>query len=814
MHSSLFSVTLGYLFVILLPQTGMLAADEFYVSPRGNDADAGTQSRPFRTLTRAQRAVRNSPQRGKAAITVYLREGKYYLDQTLVFDHTDSGTKNAPVTYTSLPGQQATISGGRPLPLTWEPYRDGIWRAPLAESLHTDQLFVNGQRQRMARYPNYDPNAQYFQGFAADCFSPERAARWRNPTGGYIHAMHRSHWGDFHYRITGKDEQHQVKYVGGWQNNRQMGMHDEHRFVENIKEELDAPGEWFLDQAEQQLYFHPAEGTDLATARIEAVQLRHLFEFRGTKQHPVRFLRLRNLKLTHTARTFMDNKEPLLRSDWTTYRGGAVLLDGAEHCSIEDCVVDQVGGNAIFVNNYNRHLKIAGNHIAKAGASAVSFVGDPEALRSPLFEYHQTQALEEMDRQPGPRSDNYPASCLVENNLIYRAGRVEKQTAGVNICMAAEITVRHNSIYDLPRAGINICDGAFGGHVIEWNDVFDTVKETGDHGSFNSWGRDRFWHKDRKQTEAWVRKHPDMPRWDCRKTNVIRNNRWRCDHGWDIDLDDGSSNYEIYNNLCLAGGIKLREGYFRNVYNNILVDYTFCPHVWYADCATTFRRNIIWLDEYAPAGMNPSDFSASFDENFVHIPKASQVEPASGLQQASMNDKRSRKGNAAFVDTLRGDYRVSARSPALAVGFRNFPMDRFGVQKPALRAIAKTPPLPGSLQAAAIRSGGWGRTYRLPSTAMWAGARVKNIENANEMSAAGLGDQQGVLVVSVEVGSAAEGMGLRANDVIRELNGPVENLAQLAHRFQQVEVGSSLQLAIWRNQAEATWRTKKLKLDD
>jgi len=36
-------------------------------------------------------------------------------------------------------------------------------------------------------------------------------------------------------------------YEGGWQNNRQMGMHPKQRYVENIREELDAPGEWFLD---------------------------------------------------------------------------------------------------------------------------------------------------------------------------------------------------------------------------------------------------------------------------------------------------------------------------------------------------------------------------------------------------------------------------------------------------------------------------------------------------------------------------------------------------------------------------------------
>lgn len=81
----------------------------------------------------------------------------------------------------------------------------------------------------------------------------------------------------------------------------------------------------------------------------------------------------------------------------------------------------------------------------------------------------------------------------MEDWLIDLTGRVEKQTADIQITLAQNITVRHCSIYDMPRAGINIGDGCWGGHLIEWHDVFDTVKETGDHGSFNSWGRDRFW---------------------------------------------------------------------------------------------------------------------------------------------------------------------------------------------------------------------------------------------------------------------------------------------------------------------------------
>ena len=48
--------------------------------------------------------------------------------------------------------------------------------------------------------------------------------------------------------------------------------------------------------------------------------------------------------------------------------------------------------------------------------------------------------------------------------------------------MASEITVRDCSVYDTARAGINIGDGAWGGHLIERCDVFDTVLETHDHG--------------------------------------------------------------------------------------------------------------------------------------------------------------------------------------------------------------------------------------------------------------------------------------------------------------------------------------------
>jgi hypothetical protein len=329
--------------------------------------------------------------------------------------------------------------------------------------------------------------------------------------------------------------------------------------------------------------------------------------------------------------------------------------------------------------------------------------------------------------------------------------------------------------------------------LIERCDVFDTVLETSDHGSFNSWGRDRYWPSPRpKPGAATVAEDPALPFLDAVKTNVIRDSRWRCDHGWDIDLDDGSSNYDITNNLLLARGLKLREGYRRRAWNNIMVNNTLHPHVWYPESGDEITGNILMA---APRGVEaPTDTARGkiVDRNFYH---SGNAEVARKLLRFGW-DVNSLVGDALFVTPVAGDFRVREGSPALQVGFRNFPMDQFGVKKPALKAIARTPDIP------ALRDDA--RPTASPRALSWLGATVRSIEG-EEFSAFGTAREDGgVYLVQVHAGSAAAKVGLMKGDLVQNLNGGrVRSAAELLERTANAPAGA-LRITLVRNQQELT----------
>lgn len=700
------------------------AAAIVHVAPDAPDTGDGSAARPFASLAHAQTAVRELRRSSAVGpITVELAAGTYRLATSLVFSADDSGRPDAPITYAAAPGAVVKLTGSVALQPKWTPWRDGILQTPVPAGVVFDQLFVNGTRQMRARFPNFDAARPLRDGpgylqitggtnkrpdqwvsYNPATFSPRE---WKNPTTGLVHGFQSHNWGNMQYRLAGVDRAQNRLLLGegGWQLQRSQGLGRAREsgspiHVENILEELDAPGEWFLDTTTSTLYWLPPSGTNGASALIEGVITKDLIVVRGTAAAPVRHLAFRGLTFSQTGLTFLEHYEPVSRGDWAIHRGGAIFLEGAEDTAIEDCNFDHVGGNAVFLSGYNRRVAVRGCRFFHTGESAVAVVGSPAAVRN--YQTWDDQDLlgkkwisdpAKIDPTPGPRTPDYPADCVVENCTMSEIGDFGKQVAGVFIAMSHRITVRHCTIYGTARAGICINDGTWGGHVIADCDLWDTIRETGEHGPFNSWGRDRMWLREGRLRQELVAL-------DALDPTIIRHNRianYRpgiSAGNWTIDLDDGSSRYEISDNLNLGSTLKLRDGFLRTVWNNIFVSAVPLGfHVWPAESGDRLFQNITvvagarpgQLEAEAtmirPIRMRDATWAAGLDRNLYWNAntRAFRVEGDDWTAwRAKGFDRDSVFADPEFVDPLSGNYHVRATSPALALGFKNFPMDGFG----------------------------------------------------------------------------------------------------------------------------------------
>ncbi len=726
------------LFLLLVGHS--YAAETVHLAPNGMETAPGTSAAPRVSLEKALTS---------GVKQIVLHAGTYYLEAPLVLDSQSSG-----VSIEAAKGETVVLSGGRKLALDWKPTGNGRCTSVVAGDITgIDSLWINGHLQHLARYPNYDAKAQYLNGGAADALSPQRIARWKNPAGAWIHALHFAHWGGVHDRITGVTADGKVQTEGGWANNRGTKFHETDRFVEGVFEELDAPGEWFFDAATHILSVIPETDVNLTQAEVVASRTESLIELRGTKEAPVKNITLRGLIFTQTARTFMKTREPLLRSDWMIFRGGVVFMNRTESCTIQDCDFVSVGGNAVFLSGANLKDQITGCHFKDSGAGGVCFVGEQKAVRNAFAHFDIRQKLSRIDLTPGPQTDDYPMECAVSDCLMENLGMVEKQVAGVDINMSRRITISHCSMHHLPRSAINVGDGCWGGHIVSGCDLYDTVLESGDHGSFNSWARDRWWELDLEGT-PWDDK---LSLLDAIEPVKLLNSRWECRHGWDIDLDDGSSNYIIENNLMLDGGLKLREGYHRLVRNNLITRNGFHFHVWPTNSHDNIVERNLTTGGYTGNIQMPKDWGIHCDANFVHH-AGEQTGPALKMQAVSGHDAKSLQGDAKFKDADHGDWILAADSPARKIGFKPFPLDNFGVTYQRLKGLA-TAAYRAYHQPAKQES-----SPREESIHDFMGGKVKNL--VDEKSKLGMYAVFGVYVVEAPVGSALEKVHLVKGDVI------------------------------------------------
>jgi hypothetical protein len=265
---------------------------------------------------------------------------------------------------------------------------------------------------------------------------------------------------------------------GGWQEARggEIGAQytlpsmNNSYFVENIKEELDTPGEWFVELAQSggaaTLYMIPpatSGGADgggggsaaagassaddpglsaLGSLTLVGTLEPRVVQYTGTSGKPVMNMQLVNVTIAHSAYTFMHPYETSSGGDWSIHRGGAIFVEGAQNVSISGCSFDQLDGNALFLSRFVRDCVVRDNDFSKIGDSGILVVGASGE--------HRTNNKDNRE---------YPARNLIEGNHIDTVGVWCKQSAAYFKSITRDNILRNNVLHDGPRSGVNFNDG-------------------------------------------------------------------------------------------------------------------------------------------------------------------------------------------------------------------------------------------------------------------------------------------------------------------------------------------------------------------
>jgi parallel beta-helix repeat protein len=701
----------------------MNPAHILYVSPAGDDRWSGMMADPlprgddgpFATLAAARdaiRALRASPVCQPAPITVRIRGGMYYLPETLRLGKDDGGTRDAPVTYESFPGETPILSGGIPV-VGWLPWRDGILRAEMPGSRggkwRSRQLFLEGQRLSRARWPKADPADPLYGGWAyiegpAHVGSLETFVyrpgtfphRWAKPT--EVEVVYWPECGQWCSMVPIREIDEVRRTIrlqhAGWQFDvpgwyQQVFLRPDNRFrVENGLEDLTEPGEWCFDSEDGVLYLKPPEA-GLDGRHVVATVLDSLVDIRGAS-----WITLRGLTFTETTDGDNIHREGVEgagamypRTGWR-YCGEAVHLRNANHCLIEDCRFDSVGGNGVYLEGDCARDGIRGNEFAGVGANGVCLMGT---------------------------RTEHPVFNEVTDNYIHHGGAINKYTAGVFAGRSDGNVISHNRFEHLPHHAVNLSNNPWGRNFVEYNDIRWVDEEISDSAAINCWmedpperGTERCGHVIRFNRIADV--------YGCEVADG-RAGRSRSFPTSGIYLDNYTSNCVVYGNIvvrCSHAGIVVHAGKNNLIENNIVVDclegvrlQDFVSGMPYWKLMTGYMtgnhvlRNILANTHGSCTAGEPAIYVlftwtermlGRCDDNVLWLGSGVAVrlmdlaDPASGAPtfaawRALGFDEHSVVSDPLFADAGADDFRLRPNSPALALGFSPIDASRIGPRR-------------------------------------------------------------------------------------------------------------------------------------
>ena len=444
--------------VLCVASQGQSQQKAYYVSPGGNDSNPGTEAQPFKTLTKARDTVRTMNKNMTQDIVVYLRAGTYYVDQTLLFDERDSGTNGHNISYRSYPNEKASVCGGKSI-IGWERDSGNVWRAK-TDIPDFRQLYVNGVRAVRAR-GGVLPGAELYGGDGYKT-SNVNMATWGNQSD--IEFIYDLEWERTICKVHHIAEEGSSAVVTMLQPYFTLArLKDGVRptfptYIENARELLDAPGEWYFDRTAHVVYYIPRSGEDLNSAEIMAPVVEKLLELRGSLDAPVHniqfegitfcqasWLRPSQIGLVDVQANFVISPQNLIAQEGGVVSNlhnenskspSNVVLHAAKSIRFERCTFTQFGSGGIDLEYGSQDNIISGCKFHDLSGSAIQ-VGD-------VVDHHPRDPREVVKNNQ------------IVNNYIHDVAIQYVAGVGIFAGYTDGTVIAHNEIRNLPYSGISV----------------------------------------------------------------------------------------------------------------------------------------------------------------------------------------------------------------------------------------------------------------------------------------------------------------------------------------------------------------------
>lgn len=482
-----------------------------YVSVNGSDLNNGSILHPLASFKAAKMAVRklkDSAGKLPKPVEVIFGKGVYFLDETLELGPEDSGTKDAQITWKAAENEKVVLSAGKALKGKWEKDAGGIWHLDLPQAkgwkrdinksetylnkpdgpLHFRQLFVNNKRVIRARFPNaHEKNPfLYATNGTTDQLQlkpGEVKASWGNERDAQINIVPKwrfyNQWND----IANVDIKKSTIFIGTRERFEQPMNAGSWFWVEGVKEELDAPNEWYLDTENGKLFFMPEKGKNPNDLEFVVPFLNRIFYLKGDveKGTSVQYVNFNGLDFRYTSFT-LGQIEARVHTD------GTVMFENASNCVIENCHFENIGGYALWLHLDSKSNKFIANTVSNSGGGGVLLTGARLSYMDDSKIY-----------TPGKRAMLVaPINNEISHNIVKDCGKIRYYGGGVHIdsrpASMAHMPgnkITHNHFYNLSRNGIFIFRNQ-GGNVIAYNEIHNCMQTTIDGACIHLASMNRF----------------------------------------------------------------------------------------------------------------------------------------------------------------------------------------------------------------------------------------------------------------------------------------------------------------------------------